>query len=213
MRETKMAKVCYGHVIKSLIYAMGATHLYTAFEVEVLSWYKENLVKKHWEAAKGVMLYLISTKELWIFFGSKEAYIHICWSWTTTIQPKVYIALYLQVYMWCNFVDLLIVDMQVSIYHRDQICYSVRGYQGGNLNYLSHGKPRHHTRDLLLNILLLEWYLIVMKFDISCIQKAHQCDLWLHSKGAKGQAHLACQGSHRGKPLQIFSQRLYPSNG
>ena len=73
VEKAKMAKVPYASAIGSLMYAMIATRLDITFVVGVVSRYMSNPSNKNWEAVKGVMRYLNGTKELCIYFGSKEA--------------------------------------------------------------------------------------------------------------------------------------------
>ena len=65
-----MDKVPYASAVGGLMYAMIATRPDIAFAVGVVSTYMSNPVKKHWEAAKGIMRYLKATKSMCICYGS-----------------------------------------------------------------------------------------------------------------------------------------------
>ena len=73
VEKAKMEKVSYSSTIGSLMYAMISTRLAIAFELAVVSRYMSNPGKKHWEAVKGIMRYLIGTRKLCICFGRNEA--------------------------------------------------------------------------------------------------------------------------------------------
>ena len=68
-----MSKVPYSSAVGSLMYAMICTRPDIAYAVGVVSRYMSNPGKKHWEAVKGIMRYLIGTKKLCICFGRNEA--------------------------------------------------------------------------------------------------------------------------------------------
>ena len=59
VEKAEMAKIWYASCVGSLMYAMIATRLDIAFAMGVVSRFMSDPRKKHWEAVKGILRYLI----------------------------------------------------------------------------------------------------------------------------------------------------------
>ena len=67
-----MHKILYTEVIGSILWPVVVSQLDAAFAVSILSQFMPNPGPAHWEALKCVIVYLGSTKDLWLMFGRQS---------------------------------------------------------------------------------------------------------------------------------------------
>ena len=65
----KTSRIPYSEAIRSLLWAVIVSRPDAAYVVGVLSQFVQNPNRIHWEAVKRVIVYLRSTKNLWLTFG------------------------------------------------------------------------------------------------------------------------------------------------
>jgi hypothetical protein len=70
-QAAKMKGISYCEAIGSILWLTVVLHPDTAYAVGVLSQFMQNPGQAHLEAAKQVISYLGSTKDLWLTFGRK----------------------------------------------------------------------------------------------------------------------------------------------
>ena len=80
----RMKEVPYSKAIGSILWPTVISHPDTAYAIGILSQFMQNPGPVHWEAAKWVISYLGSTKDLWLTFGGKggqqlEGYCNADW--------------------------------------------------------------------------------------------------------------------------------------
>ena len=69
MQVMRMHEIPYAEVISSVLWLVVVSRLDAAFTVSLLSQFIQNPGPAHWEALKQVIIYLGSTKDLWLTFG------------------------------------------------------------------------------------------------------------------------------------------------
>ena len=67
-----MAKVPYSLIVGSLMYTMVSTRPNITYVVGVVSKYLANLGKRHWEAVKHILLYLMGTTSKFLCLSNNE---------------------------------------------------------------------------------------------------------------------------------------------
>jgi hypothetical protein len=70
-QSAKIKGIPYCEAIRSILWPTVVSHPDMAYAVGVLSQFMQNPGQAHWEAAKWVISYLGSTKDLWLTFGGK----------------------------------------------------------------------------------------------------------------------------------------------
>ena len=68
----EMSKLPYASVVGSLMYAMVCIRPGITHAVVVVNWFLTNHGKKHWEAVKWILRYLIGTSRVCLCFGNDE---------------------------------------------------------------------------------------------------------------------------------------------
>ena len=67
-----MDNIPYGEAIRSVLWAAMISQPNIAYAVGVLAQFIQKLNNLHWEALKCVIVYLLSTKDLWLTFGRES---------------------------------------------------------------------------------------------------------------------------------------------
>ena len=118
-KRIDMAKVPYcSTAVGSLMYANICTRLDIAYAMGVASRYMSNPSKKHWEAMKGVMHSLKSTREMHICFGSKEAcvegYTDADYAEDVDKQRSMLVCVNKFIW-WCSFMSILFAKLCIYV--------------------------------------------------------------------------------------------------
>ena len=69
MQIAKMHGVPYAKGIRSVLWPVMILHPDCTFTISMLAQFIQNPGKVHWEALKGVIVYMGSMKDLWLTFG------------------------------------------------------------------------------------------------------------------------------------------------
>lgn len=80
----RMQNIPYAEAIRSVLWLVMISRPDAAFSVSVLSQFIQNPGRIHWEALQQVIVYLNSTKDLWLTFGGRakslEGYCDADWA-------------------------------------------------------------------------------------------------------------------------------------